>query len=153
MSAYLCIANSARYMQTNTHLIIHRPSRTWLHLYIRLWPKNFNKTNDFFPPSPMFLGGLSALILRHACSLLTFKGMLLCICLSYVHACLCMKILNLLLETLVVTAVTEAREMVSGSSDPASRMAFLSRSSMSRMAGSSGHQLNQHTLLALRWVQ
>lgn len=45
---------------------------------------------------------------------------------------------NLLLETLVVTAVTEAREMVSGSNDPARRIAFLSRSSMSRIAGSSG---------------
>lgn len=46
--------------------------------------------------------------------------------------------INLLLETLVVTAVTDAREMVSGSNDPARRIAFLSRSSMSRIAGSSG---------------
>lgn len=48
------------------------------------------------------------------------------------------KMWHLLLETLVVTAVTEAREMVSGSRDPARRMAFLSRSSISRTAGSSG---------------
>lgn len=47
------------------------------------------------------------------------------------------KRLHLLLETLVVTAVTEARETVSGSRDSASRIAFLSRSSMSRIAGSS----------------
>lgn len=46
---------------------------------------------------------------------------------------------DLLLETLVVTAVTDAREMQSGSRPPAPprRKAFLSRSSMSRVAGSS----------------
>lgn len=37
----------------------------------------------------------------------------------------------------MVTAVTEAKEMVSGSSIPARRIAFLSKSSMSRTAGSS----------------
>lgn len=47
------------------------------------------------------------------------------------------ELFHLLLEMLVVTAVTEAREIVSGSRDPASRIAFLSRSSMSRTAGSS----------------
>lgn len=49
------------------------------------------------------------------------------------------KYTDLLLETLVVTAVTEAREMQSGSRPPTPprRMAFLFRSSMSRMAGSS----------------
>lgn len=40
----------------------------------------------------------------------------------------------------MVTAVTEAREMVSGSIAPAIRLAFLSMSSMSRIAGSSGQQ-------------
>lgn len=55
-----------------------------------------------------------------------------------VHECIRKNKINLLLETLVVTAVTDAREMVSGSNDPARRIAFLSRSSMSRIAGSSG---------------
>lgn len=54
------------------------------------------------------------------------------------HVLVFEQIWDLLLETLVVTAVTEAREMVSGSSDPARRIAFLSKSSMSRIAGSSG---------------
>lgn len=44
---------------------------------------------------------------------------------------------DLLLETLVVTAVTEAREMVSGSSPPPNRMALRSMSSVSKTAGSS----------------
>lgn len=47
---------------------------------------------------------------------------------------------DLLLEMFVVTAVTEAREMVSGSSIPARRIAFRSISSMSRTAGSSKGQ-------------
>ena len=45
-----------------------------------------------------------------------------------------------LLETLVVSAVTEARDTVSGSSPSPSRMARRSRSSISSTAGSSGEE-------------
>lgn len=61
------------------------------------------------------------------------------------------ELFHLLLETLVVTAVTEARETVSGSREPASRIAFLSRSSMSRIAGSS-EKMNQLWLCEPIWL-
>lgn len=44
---------------------------------------------------------------------------------------------HLLLDTLVVTAVTEAREMASGSASPARNMLCRSKFSVSRIAGSS----------------
>lgn len=47
---------------------------------------------------------------------------------------------HLLFETLVVTAVTEAKEMVSGSSAHPCLMAFRSRSSASKTAGSSAQR-------------
>lgn len=46
----------------------------------------------------------------------------------------------LLFDTLVVTAVTEAKEMVSTSGPPPMNMAWRSRFSVSRMAGSSGDE-------------
>lgn len=57
------------------------------------------------------------------------------------------QISDLLLETLVVTAVTEASEMVSGSGPPPRRMDFPSRSSASRMAGSSVYQSTTEMIL------
>lgn len=47
----------------------------------------------------------------------------------------------LLLDTLVVTAVTEASEMVSGSTPPPMNMPWRSRSSVSKIAGSSVDQI------------
>ncbi len=57
------------------------------------------------------------------------------------------QICDLLLETLVVTAVTEASEMVSGSSPPPRRMVFLSRSSASKIAASSANKSTVDTAL------
>lgn len=54
------------------------------------------------------------------------------------HACL-------LLDTLVVTAVTEASEIVSGSGPPFKNMPWRSKFSVSRIAGSSGNHMT-HTL-------
>lgn len=52
-----------------------------------------------------------------------------------------------LLETLLVRAVTEARDTESGSSPSPSRMARWSRSSISSTAGSSGEEVKG------RWVE
>lgn len=109
---------------THTHLVIHRPSGTWLHLYIWLWPGKIWTTSKW--------------ILLYRQYSLTDDWLVHVRPVLYGLHVVGIKMLHLLLETLVVTAVTEAREMVSGSRDPARRMAFLSRSSISRTAGSSG---------------
>lgn len=117
----------------HTCLIIHWSSRARLHLDIRLWSKGKIQHNHWID--------------RVSCDL-TWH-VLMCVFRSHVgmHVLVFERIWDLLLETLVVTAVTDAREMVSGSSDPARRIAFLSKSSMSRIAGSSGQlKTNKSTL-------